>query len=157
MSEHDHMEGASAPKPAGMSRGLRWLLIGSLALNLLIVGLAGGAMLSWGKGGRPHPARLDQIGGPLTRALTHHDRHAIGRELRRAARAQTDQRGAHKAIFRAMIAELRKESFDAEAVQALMARQRAFLTDRLSNGQTLLAAASGRDEPSRAHRLCRPA
>ena len=51
-------------KPGNMRRGLRALLIVSLALNLLVIGTVGGAMLSHTKWQNHHPVRLDVSGGP---------------------------------------------------------------------------------------------
>lgn len=131
----------------GMSRGMRWLLIVSLALNLAVLGMIGSWWLTWGPHHRHQMPRMEQVGGPLTRALVHEDRRAIGRALRAAYRQEGDTRGVQRARFDEMIAALRAEPFDAEAVAAQMAAQRATLQERLNLGQTLLLERLSAMEP----------
>lgn len=117
---------------------MRWVLVISLALNLLVVGMVGGWMLKVGKHGHYHPSRLDQVGGPLTRALSKEDRRHIGQAMRRAYRDRGEDRATHRAAMQALIAELRKDTFDRPAVETQLSAQRAVLTDRVALGQTLL-------------------
>ncbi|MBR9844402.1 MAG: periplasmic heavy metal sensor [Rhodobacteraceae bacterium] len=70
------------PSKAKMRRGTRIVLIVSLALNLLVVGLAVGAVLSGGPKGH-----RDMRMPPHVRALAPADRRAIGQEIRKAHRA----------------------------------------------------------------------
>lgn len=119
-------------------RWLRWVLVLSLAFNLMVVGIVGGWMLTGDKHARHRPPRLEQIGGPLTRALSHEDRSAIGREVRQLYRDKPEGRSAQTALMETLVSELRSDPFDREAVTARMAEQRDFLNDRLALGQTLL-------------------
>jgi len=147
---------ATKPTPK-MPRWLRWVLVLSLAFNLMVVGIVGGWILTGGKHARHHPSRLEQIGGPLTRALSHKDRYAIGREVRQLYRDKQDGRAAQIALMETLIDDLRADPFDREAVAAHMAGQREFLNDRLSLGQTLLIerleSMDGADRAAYADRL----
>lgn len=114
---------------------LRWVLVISLALNLLVLGLLGSWWLKWGLHGGHHPPRVEHAGGPLTRALSHEDRRAIGRDMHAAYRDRGENRGARIV----MLAELiRAEPFDRAAVMAQLTAQRDALNERLSLGQSLL-------------------
>lgn len=130
------MTETAASRP--MSRWLRVLLVVSLAFNLLILGLIGGWAMKWGKHGPHHMSRIEQLGGPMTRALDDADRRAIGRQMRAASRGEGGNRAERHATIAALITELRKEEFDRDAAEALMAAQRGHLTDRLALGQSLL-------------------
>ncbi|MFK7938820.1 MAG: periplasmic heavy metal sensor [Roseovarius sp.] len=127
------------PAPtSGCPRWLRALLIVSLALNLLIVGLFAGVALGGGKHGGPHPSRLEQIGGPLTRALSKDERKILGRKMRETYRERTEDRQQQHALMQALIDEMRADPFDREAVAGHMAAQREILQDRVSLGQSIL-------------------
>lgn len=104
----------------------RWLLVGSLALNLLVLGAIGGAVL---KGGPSGPGnRIDLTTGPLTRAMTSEDRSAI-RDVLRASRAFGPQdRAAIREDMQSLLALLAADPFDAEAFRAVLDRQRSRLT-----------------------------
>lgn len=121
-----------------MSRGLRWLLVISLALNLAVLGMMASWWFNWGKHHRHMPPRIEQVGGPLTRALDRDDRRAIGRAIRQVYREKGEGRAAQKARMEALIADLRADPFDREAVAAHMEAQRETLRERLSTGQALL-------------------
>lgn len=135
MNTDSSTETSQAPKA---SRWMRGLLIVSLGLNLLVVGVVGGWMFKRGTWGHHHPPRLEQLGGPLTRALSHRDRHEIGRRLRAEYRGRSEVRAAQMTTMEALISELRKQPFDREEVARLMASQRDTLNERLSVGQAVL-------------------
>ena len=96
-------------------RLIRILLVASLALNLLVVGLAAGWALR--HAGGAHPSRLDMAGGPLTRALSTEDRHRIGQQMRAAWRAADDGRGDLRDSYDALLADLRAVPFDPAVVR----------------------------------------
>lgn len=123
----------------GMKPWLRAVLVVSLGLNLLVAGIVGGRLLTWDRHHRHDAARLEQYGGPLTRALSQEDREEIGRAMRRAIRADREARAAQGGdMFAALIADLRADPFDRAAVAAHMARQRGHFSERLSLGQGIL-------------------
>ena len=125
-------------KAKGMSVWLRVVLVISLALNLLVAGAVVGSVAKWGgKHGGPH-ARFEQMGGPLTRALAPKDKIMILREIRKVLRDSDGGREEKRAHFRALLNDLRADSFDREAVAGHLARQRRFIDDRMALGQRVL-------------------
>jgi uncharacterized membrane protein len=104
-----------------MRRGLRWLLIASLGLNLLVVGVVVGHVVSGPPGGRPS---VEIALGPFARALSPDDRRAILRGLMDRADTGEMRRADRAADLGRLAAALRAEPFDRDAVAALMAEQR---------------------------------
>ncbi len=112
----------------------------SLALNLLVLGAIGGAVLRHGGfDGRHHMARGDIAGGPLTRALTKDERRAVAREMRRTFR-ETGQSGraAYRETMQGLLADLRAEPFDPAPVAARMEAMRGMMAQRMVVGQKVL-------------------
>lgn len=98
-------------------RWTRWLLFGSLALNLLVVGLIAGAALRMSGWGIGPPVR--GLGPALYRELPREDRRALRQTLRTAggdAMSPGDQ-------ARLLSAALRAEPFDPDALEALINQQ----------------------------------
>ncbi len=107
------------------SRGLRLLLLLSLALNLLVAGLLLGDALAGGGPGGP-PRRVEMSLGPVARALGEEDRRAIQDALRgrpELAALGRGPRGAGGPDFAAILAALRAEPFDPERARAAFAAQ----------------------------------
>ena len=98
---------------------MRILLAVSLALNLLIVGVVVGAVVRFG-GGPPPRAGVD-FALPYVRALEPGDRRAIFREVRRGGAAF--DRDAKRARYAAVVAALRAEPLDRDALAALVSAQ----------------------------------
>ena len=113
------------PRPQ-MRLWLRILLGVSLALNLLVVGLVGGAMWRFGgpDGTRPPPRT---IGAALYRALPREDRRALLAQSRGKFPGVRD--GRRKAGIQAVSAALRATPFDADAVMAILEAQAAARDD----------------------------
>jgi uncharacterized membrane protein len=90
----------------------RILLVGSLAVNLLLVGLIIGALTT----GRTGPSRgFEPQLGPLAQVLPKRDRAEIGREIRRGLR-RLDRSGlARSAAMAEVLALLEADKFDADA------------------------------------------
>ncbi len=116
---------------------LRVLLFASLAVNLLIAGMAISFFL-FHDGPRGRPPRVDQVGGPLTHALSHEDRRAIGRALWREYRDDRPARSAIRAEYRDIIAALRAQPYDPAPVAESLGRQLAHVTERQKLGHDLL-------------------
>jgi hypothetical protein len=95
----------------------------SLALNLLILGLAGGALLAIGPRGGDDDPRLRTLGlGPFALALDREDRNAVRGRIDREA-LREDRRVLGTSLLqlrRALIAE----SFDRSAAETALARAR---------------------------------
>jgi uncharacterized membrane protein len=105
-----------------MRRGLRWLLIASLGLNLLVAGVVVGEMVS-GPMGRRGPS-VELALGPFARALAPEDRRAIARDLLDRADLRDLRRTERQEDMTALAAALRADPFEREAVAALMQAQR---------------------------------
>lgn len=103
----------------------RWLLTGSLALNLALVGAMVGAHFSDRKGS-PKGEREIQSSfvGPYGRALSKEDRRAIRRALLTRAPSLKEKRGEMRRIVGELSEALRAEPFDPEAVNTILDKQR---------------------------------
>lgn len=104
----------------GLPRRMKWLLIGSLALNLAVIGLLAGAFLRHdGREARgPGPAAFGQ---PYIRALPQEAR----REIFRAVRASEDvpDRAARRAVYDDVILQLRADPVDLVALGKTVSQQ----------------------------------
>lgn len=123
-------------KRAPMRRGLRALLIGSLAVNLIVAGLALGAVLGKSQGGNRPPRDADFMGA-YTRALPDEDRRAIGRAIREHHRKSGISREAARAEFEAMLELLRASPFDAEQLKTGLEKQAKAGFERRASAQNL--------------------
>ena len=125
----------TTPAPAGKARVA---LILSLAVNLLLVGLIGGAML----GGRgpmgPGRAAVDVGFGPLSAALTPDDRRALRDRFIEKLPEFRAEREASRAEFEAFAAVMRAEPWDRAAAEAILQRQGERGLARLDAGRTLM-------------------
>lgn len=118
---------------------LRILLFVSLAANLLVVGLVVGlAFHRDDDNKRRHPPRPDQIGGPLTHALSPEDRREIGRAIWQEYRADRPNRDSFRAEYDAVLDALRSVPFDRTVVEQSLQRQIDFATQRQRIGQRIL-------------------
>jgi len=104
---------------------LRVVLGASLALNLLVLGLVGGAMLRYGgpEGVRPPPR---SVGAALFRALPGEDRRALREHSSVTMKGMKNGPHARQMeLARALGEALRATPFDLEALAALLDRQAA--------------------------------
>jgi uncharacterized membrane protein len=120
MTEADakHGDGGGGGR-RGTPLWVKMLLVGSLALNLLVVGIVAGFALR-GEGRAP-VAR--EGGWPYVAALPPRDRLAVGRDIRQALRAGGITREARRSSFEEALALLRRDPFPEERFEALLARQ----------------------------------
>lgn len=97
------------------SRVTRGLLIGSLALNLLIIGGAVGFMATAEKHRAPPPSSFSV--GPFTQALKEEQRQNVRTNLKEnmESRRKTDRKEGRKA-FSAFLTALRQDPFERESV-----------------------------------------
>lgn len=115
----------------------RFVLVGSLALNLLIIGVAIGVAFNGGKPGAGQ--RFDLTVSPLTRAMEGERSDAVRDALRSSGAFERGVRSEMRRDMGALLETLRAETFDADAFRAVLMRQR----DRLRVGQeTVLGAVS---------------
>lgn len=127
-------------KKTGLRGWLKVVFGLSLALNLLVLGTVGGAVLRHGGfDGRHHPPRADMVGGPLTRALDKEDKRAVAREMRRTYREEGRAgRASYHAAMQQLVTDLRADPFDPAPVAAQMGQMREMLGQRVALGQQIL-------------------
>lgn len=117
------MAGAEDTTTPRTRRKLRGLLIGSLALNLVLVGLFVGAGLRHGA-----PSHATVRADILVRVLEGEDRRAIGRAVKDAqGGGRAAFWAAQKAALQAVSAALVAEPFDPARLEAALAQKSAHL------------------------------
>lgn len=122
--------------PSARKRTPRWvkLLLGaSLALNLLIFGVIGGAVVGGKKDGRSYERGPSSGFMAITRALPREDRRAIGQQLREKGPAR-EPRGASVDQW---ISLLEAPEFDLQAAQAMADAQTLRGQERRATGARL--------------------
>lgn len=118
------------------SRWVKITLAVSLTLNLIVLGLAGGAVL---KGRALNDARPDPDGMSIvTRALPERFEANVRREVRQRHEEIRASREALYALRRDLAEVLTAEPFDIDAVEDIFAQQRAILIDLTGSGQDLV-------------------
>lgn len=127
--------------PQKTSRGRSILLAGSLGLNVLIIGLVLGWVLSPGgpRGGeRAVSASRSYAGEPFVRALEPNDRRALYQDLKRRGDALRENRSALQRRFEKLLAAIVADPFDPTVVQTLLNEQRGAAVVRQQIGEDLL-------------------
>lgn len=119
-------------------RWQRILLVGSLALNLVIVGIVAGSLLSGGS--KNSQTRIDLTVGPLTRAMNTEDRDEVRAVLRDSGVFRPGDREGIRMDMQALVDVLKADDFDADAFRDTLIRQRA----RLQAGQDRVLEAVAR-------------
>ncbi|WP_299419305.1 periplasmic heavy metal sensor [uncultured Shimia sp.] len=105
-----------SPKPRRLTRAL---LIGSLALNVLIIGVVGGAVFSL-RGGSDKGPVSDRFGSPHIKALTFDDKREVGRAIRSTYRkSNVDHRADHQ-HYKEALAVLRTSPLDEAVLRNLV-------------------------------------
>ncbi|GAA0285532.1 periplasmic heavy metal sensor [Rhodovulum strictum] len=134
---------------------VRVALVASLALNLMVLGVVGGAVLK-----RDMPPRAGFVPGdygPYSRALSEPDREALRAAYRAEAPRLRENREAVRQSFRDLQAALRAEPYDHARVVALVEAQQARVQDHatLMRGLTLdrVAAMNPEERAAFADRL----
>ena len=108
------------------SRKMRWALGLSLAVNLLFVGAIGGAVYrnAGGPGlDRHHAPELRSYGTPYVRALPRKDRRALFAGLKAGNGAVRPSRSERRAQYDEMLAVLRADPFEVDAVRDILKAQ----------------------------------
>lgn len=121
----------------GMALWLRILLFASLAVNLLVVGLAVGVMRHG-----PPSAKLahgDPFGGPYLRAMEKDDRREIYTSLRKDGEGRRS-RDDVRAEFNEVIAALRAVPYQAERAEAIILGQFNDIQSRAQSGTDAMLA-----------------
>jgi len=122
---------------------MRLVLVASLALNLLVAGLVIGNLLAErGRDDRRNSTAervLRDIGNvPFVMALEREDRDDLARALIGRRDELRENRARLRDRFEAVLAVLRAESFDPDALRTLLAEQRSTLIERQRLGEDLL-------------------
>ncbi|MBT8415222.1 MAG: periplasmic heavy metal sensor [Boseongicola sp.] len=142
----------------------RWvmpLLAVSLVVNMLIVGIVAGFFIANGpgKGDRLEGPARSLVGTPFIRALEPENRRALGREILRDETRLRENRSALRARFEALLAALKADPFDPDAVQSILREQRDIALRRQNIGEALLvdqlAKLSPEERAAYADRLAR--
>jgi uncharacterized membrane protein len=113
------------------------VLVLSLGLNLIFLGLVGGAVLRDGPHGRPTTVR-DLNFGSLTEALSKTDRDTLRRSFQRAAPDLRGQRREAEGDLAELLTVLRAPDFQREKVHVLFARNNDRAARRQELGQNLV-------------------
>lgn len=111
-------------------RPFRWgpLLLGvSLALNLAVVGLVGGALLDHARDRRAPPPQSGEFlnYGPYTMALSDEDRRTLRRRLIGEAGVLRENRREVRRDFDRLLETLRADPYDGEATRMVLEEQQA--------------------------------
>lgn len=120
--------------------GLRIVLLGSLALNLLVVGLVAGALVRGGpfRDGPPHGREPVT---PYTSAFAEDQRRDLRRALGRALRRDHDKAPAAdlSESYQRALQLLRSDPFNAAAMAEILRRQAELTDKRRRTGEGILA------------------
>jgi len=119
-----------------MRRGLRILLVASLALNVAVVGLAIGAAGNWKRGGPPR--QIDLGAGQLIRALPREERRAMGEAMRNDPNVQLPSRRDVQQTMETVVEILRADPFDRAALDGVLSEMRERTTVARNAGSGLL-------------------
>ena len=106
-------------KSTSPSRLWRILLVVSLALNVAVLGLAGGALMRDKVGGRP-PSGIEFGAGPIGRALSPEDQREIGKAIRDRVDLSRENRPSPRRAMRELQEALVAEPFDAEQFETVL-------------------------------------
>ncbi len=124
-------------------RGFRWskvVLVASLSLNVLVVGLVAGTVLSGDPRVRTNVQSPDGGVRAIISALRPEDRRAIGRALHDGKRNMAADR---KAASDALLGALRADVFDKTAFEQAILDQSSLATDRYAESAAILAERLG--------------
>jgi len=131
--------------PSGMRPKMRYLLIGSLALNLVIVGVIAGSIASHKRGNFGPPSGSD-FRAPHVQALSRADKRKIGRDIRKSHKSSSQVRKQQAALYKQMAVLIGTVPFDKTAVldlrvelDAVSHRQRAVAFDAWLDRGALMA------------------
>ena len=129
-------------KRPGLRRRWAALLIGSLALNLLVIGAAAGLYINWP---RHHYWHADRFFGPaglgsIARAFDDTDRHSLGKEIASRTHDFRNIRRKGQEQLHQLIAVLTEDPFDPDALDAQFVQQQELASSRLRQGHEIVAA-----------------
>ena len=126
-----------AESGSGNCRGLRWALIVSVTLNLLIVGVIAGGILGHDRH-PPRPVVGDVKLGAFTNALSKEDREALREAAQKRGNAFRDMRRQSRADMAALINALEADPWNRTEVEQIFARHQSRISTRVQIGDTLI-------------------
>ncbi len=142
--------GAKTGAKTGTRMWLRIILVASLGLNLLVIGLVGGAYLRVAKHAGPGESRppeaqvMRELGlGPFLSAFPHEQRRHMARELREQVGNFRLNREALLTELTAILASLKAEPYDHTALEAAIDRQKTRINQRSQAGRNVLLSQIG--------------
>lgn len=118
-------------------RGLRWALIGSVTLNLLVAGVIVGGFVAHDRH-PPRPVVGDVSLGAFTEALSPEDRDALRRAAQKRVGDFRDMRQAARTDMTALIAALQADPWNRAEVEQILARHKARTIERVDIGEALI-------------------
>ncbi len=127
-------------KPSATRKWVRYALVASLGVNILVAGVVGGAILRAGPPERFRPGKDIAAFGlrPYARALDEGGRKSL-REAVRAGRGDFHAgRQAMRTHMRDLAAALRADPYDEAAIEAELAKQARNVSANVAFGQRLL-------------------
>lgn len=126
----------NAAKPAGMSRGLRVVLIVSLSLNLLIAGVLVGGVFA-GRAGGPLGG-FDASLGAFTRAMNSEDRAALRDAMQSRQELRPPRLAERRQVTVALLRALRSDPLDVSGIEAIFEAQQQRAIGGMVAGQEVL-------------------
>ena len=115
---------------------MRWLLIASLSVNLLVIGAVAGAVFSGGPRSKGPPGER-MISAPYVSAFSKTDRRALRDEMRKTLPKRRAALAANKADYSAFLEQLRAPVFDAAEARRVMEAQMRRASDVTTLGRKL--------------------
>lgn len=125
--------------PPRLSRPLRWLLIGSLALNVLVIGSVAGLSLRQIGAEPPRASAGRSVGfGPWSGGLTREDHKALRQAFDAEGYDFRAEVRADRADRERLLAGLRADPFDVEAMRVVTSSLEARAGARMALGNRLI-------------------
>ncbi|MBN2740351.1 MAG: periplasmic heavy metal sensor [Rhodobacteraceae bacterium] len=126
-----------AESGSGNCRGLRWALIASVTLNLLVVGVITGGIIGHDRH-PPRPVVGDVTLGAFTNALSKEDREALRKAAQKRGSAFRDMRRQSRADMAALITALKADPWNRAEVEQIFARHQSRISSRVLIGDALI-------------------
>lgn len=139
--DDDRARGTALEAGAGKGRGISFwkrACLASLAVNVLVLGVIGGAMLK----GPPPPGGKDRMRdpsfGPFASALEQADRDALRRDFMARSDGGQSLRAGLRQDMETVLQALRATPFDPATLETALAAQGARFADQMGLGRQLL-------------------
>lgn len=143
---------SAAPAKPKMRRRTRVLLVVSLMLNLLVIGVMGGAIFGQFKGDPGPRSHLSASSSPpYIRAMSHEDRRKLGRAIRDVYRDRNIDRRADRVGHQQVLEALSATPMNRATIDQMLSAQQAVVAQRFLLAQNVwLDRVSAMNETERA-------